>query len=251
MKIVIIGYGTVGAHLYDELQALKPFVYDKHKSTPRDATLAGRYDVAFICVPTEMCGDGSADTSIVERVIENLDADVIVIKSTVPPGTSGTLGEKYKKRIVFSPEYYGATQHSEDSPNFLILGGHRGDCAKIAQIYYKVKSGAFRIHFTDSKTAELAKYMENCFLALKVTFCAEFANIARNIGCSYEELRELFVLDSRMGDSHTFIYADEPYYDSHCLNKDIPALLSFARAPLMEAMHTANLTQKQNQLKKL
>jgi UDP-glucose 6-dehydrogenase len=89
--------------------------------------------------------------------------------------------------------------------------------------------------------------MENCFLALKVTFCNEFADIAQKYGISYPELREIFIADGRMGDSHTFVYPEAPYYNSHCLNKDIPALIAFAgreTAPLMSAVDEINKYKK-------
>jgi UDP-glucose 6-dehydrogenase len=143
---------------------------------------------------------------------------------------------------VFSPEYYGTTQHADASPNFLILGGEKKCCEKVAELYQRVKSGHFSITFTDATTAELAKYMENCFLGLKVTFCNEFANIAAGYGVSYPELREIFVKDTRMGSSHTYVYKDKPYYDSHCLNKDIAALTHIGgeHAPLMRFVESLN-----------
>jgi len=57
-----------------------------------------------------------------------IDADVIVIKSTVPVGTTEKLRNKYNKHLVFSPEYYGTTIHAPKSPNFLILAGNKDDC---------------------------------------------------------------------------------------------------------------------------
>lgn len=149
------------------------------------------------------------------------------------------------KNIVFSLEYYGTTQHTPQTPNFVVLAGQRFQCDIVAQYYYKVKTKEFRIHFTDYKTDELAKYMENCFLALKVTFCAEFATIAREMGISYPQLREIFVLDERMGDSHTFIDSKAPYYNSHCLNKDIPGLIKQTnKSHLRESMLNINKQKK-------
>lgn len=243
-KVLIVGYGNIGKHLYKELEKLKPFVYDKFMPE-YTAAINSRYDIAFVCVPTEMLPDGSADISVVEEAVSAVDADITVIKSAVPVGTTDYLAEKYGKNLVISPEYYGTTQHSSDSPDFLILGGDKKYSRKVAQLYYNIKSGSFRIKFTDIKTAELAKYMENCFLALKVTFCAEFKEIADSFGIVYEDLREVFVMDERMGESHTFVYEDKPYYDSHCLNKDIPALIKFAgNPPLMTKMDEINKERK-------
>jgi len=247
MNLLIVGYGNIGRHIYDELKLLSPKIYDpnfeEYNKIPND-----KFDVAFICVPTNSLNDGSCDISIVNESIKVIQADIIVIKSTVPVGTTDMLSDKYKKNVIFSPEYYGTTQHSSDSPDFLVLGGDTKHSATVAQIYYKVKSGSFRIMFTTAKAAELAKYMENCFLALKVTFCNEFATVALKNGISYEMLREIFIMDKRMGESHTFVLNDQPFYDSHCLNKDIPAYLHFAGedSPLIDAMHKINEARKKN-----
>ncbi|MCL2797023.1 MAG: hypothetical protein FWD58_03090 [Firmicutes bacterium] len=245
MDILIVGYGNIGKHIYDEFRVLEPDIYDPHipeYSVKKDK----RYDFAFICVPTDSLPDGACDTSVVRQAVFETDADIIIIKSTVPPGTTDGFIKISSKNIVFSPEHYGVTQHCKTDPGFVILGGNNDLCTEVAQLYYKVKNGYFKIYFTDTVTAELSKYMLNSFLALKVTFCNEFAMLAQKFGVNYPELRELFVVDERVGSSHTFCYPDKPYYDSHCFNKDVPALISFAdgAAPLIANMHEINVARK-------
>lgn len=239
MKILIVGFGVVGTHIYKEFEQLSPIIYDPYKGYNNYIDDA---DFAFICVPTDSNEDGSCNISIVESAVKRCCSKIIVIKSAIPVGTAETLEKRYNKRIVVSPEYYGATNHSLNDSNFVILGGNQEDTSKVAQLYYKVKKNDFRVVFTSHRAAELVKYMENCFLALKVTFCSEFAEIAKEYGIPYEQLRELFILDKRVGDSHTFVYNDKPYYDSHCLNKDIPALIqqSNGKAKLMKAVYDIN-----------
>jgi UDP-glucose 6-dehydrogenase len=134
-------------------------------------------------------------------------------------------------QVCFSPEYYGATQHANNVDyGFVTIGGPDEACEKIVQLYQYVRTGKTRFYVTDRKTAELAKYMENAFLATKVVFCNEFARIAEGYGISYAKLRELFIADPRVNPSHTFVYDECPYYDSHCLNKDIPAIVEAASA---------------------
>jgi len=243
--ILIVGYGNIGKHMYEELKgAGKISIQDIYKP---EYTLPDKktFSFAFICVPTDMGEDGSVNISEVEKAVINTEAKIIVIKSTVPIGTCELLIDKYGKEIVYSPEYYGTTIHAPKSPNFLILAGDKKNTRKVAELYQRVKNGSFRITFTDYKTAELAKYMENCFLALKVTFCSEFYDIAEEYGISYPELREIFVQDERMGDSHTYVNPEETYFNSHCLNKDIPGLISQTkRAPLMKAMYKINQDKK-------
>ena len=243
--ILIVGYGNIGKHMENELRnAGTIHIFDPIKGYELDNCL---YDIAFICVPTEMLSDGSCDTHIVDEVVDKVNATVIVIKSTIPVGHTDYLRGKTGKNIIHSPEYYGTTQHADPSPNFLVLGGDRDSCDKVAQLYYKIKNGSFRIYFTDSKTAELAKYMENCFLALKVTFCAEFATVAKEFGISYPQLREIFIADPRMGDSHTFIDPKQPFYSSHCLNKDIHGFIAQSdKAHLMRAVLDINEAKKRD-----
>lgn len=246
-SVLIVGYGNIGQHILKEFannRDIDLHIYDPWKEF---SFYEDNCDIAFICVPTDKTVSGQCDTSIVEEAVKRCTAKLIVIKSTIPVGTTERLVKKYKKRIVFSPEYYGTTMQAPKSPDFVILAGERKDCDEIAQLYYTVKKANFQVRYTDYRTAELAKYMENCFLAMKVTFCAEFATIAKEKDVSYPELRELFLLDERMGRSHTFVYEEAPYYDSHCLNKDIPALVAqTGKAHLMESVERINRIKKAN-----
>lgn len=228
MSIAILGYGNIGKYIADEIALLNPDIIDPlyPAMCPEKKDV---YDVAFVCVPTEMKPDGSCDTSIVEQSINQVQAQIYIIKSTVPPGTSSRLHSP-DKHIVFSPEFYGTTLHSKRTLNFAILGGDVKDCAKVAELYSCIKSASFRCVFTSREAAELTKYMLNCFLATKVTFCNEFAQLAKSLGIEYAEVRELFCLDERVGSSHTYAYPKQPYYNNHCFNKDIPAFIAFCKS---------------------
>jgi len=220
-SVLICGYGIVGKHLKETFEWAD--IYDKYK--PEFSKVTKEYDFCFISVPTPMKESGEADVSQVEDVIKTVKAKLYIIKSTVPPNTTKALSALHKKCIIFSPEYQGNTQHANISYNFVILGGDRAFTNKVAQLYQLVHTCDLRIYKTDSTTAELCKYMENSFLACKVTFCNEFYRIAKQLKVDYTELRELFVADSRIGRSHTFVYEDYPYYDSKCFNKDLPAIV--------------------------
>ena len=241
MDILIIGVGTVGGNLSRELGALKPQLYDKYKGI--DTRQGGaHYDAAFVCVDTP---GADCDISEVRAAIMEHDADVFVIKSTVLPGTTEALAAESGRAVIFSPEYYGGTQHCNNfSFPFTILGGEKEACVKVAQILQHVYDGTHQFCFTDARTAELVKYMENSWLAMKVSFCQQFFDIAGKAGVCYEELRELFVLDPRVEPSHTFVYRDRPYWDSHCLNKDVPAIAGAYDAPLLKGMIAFNEARK-------
>lgn len=223
-NVLIIGCGVVGTNLSKEISVLNPDIVDKYKPELTTKEADKHYDVAFICVDTPYVRKGrSCDTTEVMNCIKENPADIYVIKSTCPVGTVDNLTSQGVK-VVFSPEYYGGTQHCNNYDyNFTILGGEKSICCEVVQLLQNVYDASHKFYITEAKTAELCKYMENCFLATKVSFCTEFYAAARECGVNYEELRELFVLDPRIHPSHTFVYRDHPYWESHCLDKDTRA----------------------------
>ena len=258
-KCLIIGCGTVGTNLCTEISALNPDTYDKYKKidsrpyklSPVEDTMYAtktfsRYDVAFICVDTPLVDDNMLDTTEVINALQENDAEIYVIKSTCPVGTTTSLSKKLHKRIVYSPEYYGGTQHCNKFEfNFTILGGETSDCIEVQQLLQECYDARHTFHIVDSDTAELVKLMENSWIATKVSFCTQFYNIAQDYNIKYEQLRELFILDPRVNPSHTFVYRDHPYWDSHCLNKDMPYTSSLAGAELLKSICKFNETQKE------
>lgn len=173
--MLIIGFGTVGKNLYRELQGLDPDICDKYKCIRKTRD---EHDVAFVCVDTPRT-DVPCDITEVRNAIAENDADVYVIKSTVYPGTTERLRHETGKRIVFSPEYYGGTQHANNYDfDFTILGGEREDCVAVIQVLQDVYDGRHQFRITDSTTAELTKYMENAAIATKVSFCSQFYDLA-------------------------------------------------------------------------
>lgn len=233
-NILIVGCGAIGTKIYEEYSKLKPDRFDPYKNLLEKQDI--QYDAAFICVDTPMKETGECDLSQVECAINETNASIIVLRSTVPPTTTDNLIEKTHKHIVFSPEFYGTTQHCDHNTfnfNFTILGGNKDDCNKVVQILQDVYDARHRFIITDTKTAELAKYMENTFLAARVSLCIQFWEIAQQFGIDYPEMREIFLNDERFNRAHTFVYEDHPWWESHCFDKDLKALTAFSDAPLI------------------
>lgn len=250
-SVLIVGHGVVGHNLEQEIIKLKPDIYDIKYLEPNVFGIKGvdtrkpHYDFAFICIDTKKMDTLEAPIDDLVDAINDNNADIFVVKSTMLPGSCEKLKELTGKHIVFSPEYYGGTQHCNNFDfDFTILGGDKEDCLKVQQLLQEVYDGRHTFRIVDSKTAELAKYMENSWLATKVSFCQQFFDIAEGIGVSYEELRELFVLDPRVNPSHTFVYKDHPYWSSHCLDKDVPTIAHWAGAKLLKAVIEFNEGQK-------
>lgn len=243
-NVLIVGYGIVGHNLEKELEKLNPDIYDKYKkefNTRKNI----KYDICFICVDTPLMQDYSLDITEVKNAINENDSEIYVLKSTCPMGTVDLLKKETKKHILFSPEYYGGTQHCNNFDfNFTILGGEKKDCLKVVQILQYCYDGRHTFKIVDSKTAELVKFMENSFLATKVSFCQSFFNVCKKNNIDYEELRELFILDTRVGASHTFVYEEQPFWDSHCLNKDVPYIAYNQDMHLLKEVIIFNNKQK-------
>ena len=231
MKVAIIGAGAVGRGMAQLFPDAVLFDEPKGIGTREQVNAC---DAAFVCVPTPRAEDGSCDTSIVEDVVAWVEAPLIVIRSTVSVGTTARLAAKHpKKSIVFQPEYGPA--ETPDHPfndlrkvRWIILGGDRVATSRAVRLWQDVYNADVVIQQTTAETAELCKYMENAFLATKVTFCNEFFDIAQRLGIDYNELRELWLLDPRIGKSHTFVFPDKRGYAGKCLPKDMDAVIAAA-----------------------
>lgn len=245
-KVGIVGLGHVGGIM----QQLFPdaVVFDELKEIGSREEI-NQCEIAFICVPTPMAVDGSCDTSVVEYVLKWVDSNIIVLRSTVPVGFTDIWVEKTGKSIVFQPEYYGETNaHPFADPhnrNWITLGGTIDATEKVAELYQTVFTSELIVNQVDSQTAELAKYMENAFLAAKVTFCNQFYDIAQAMGVNYSQVRETWLLDPRIGRSHTFVYPENRGYGGSCLPKDTAAILFQAKelgikTPFLQAIIDTN-----------
>lgn len=225
MKIGIVGYGHVGGAMKELFKDAS--VYDPFKKLGSQAEING-CDAAFICVPTPMGKDGVCDTTAVEEVIAWCQAKVLILRSTVTVGFTQAMSEKYHKAIVFQPEYYGETVahpfRDLSDRSWLSFGGDPKAVALAVNAYKTVMTSNVRILQAPSGEVEMAKYMENAFLATKVTFVNEMYDLCEKLGLDYNQVREIWTADPRIGTSHTFIYEDNRGYGGSCLPKDIAEL---------------------------
>lgn len=249
MKIGIVGYGVVGSalgRLFGEQKQHAVFLYDKFQAGLSDRShraAINACDLAFVAVPTPIGADGiSCDVSAVEECVQWIEAPICV-KSTILPGTCERLSSQYGRDVAFSPEYVGESHWHPwkqiDSHGFVIVGGPAPVRRLVLAAYQSCLGPEVQYLQTDSRTAELCKYMENCFLATKVAFVNQFFDVAGALGVDYQELRELWLTDARIGRSHTMV-TEERGFRGKCLPKDLRAMVSLMRqhggAPLLEAV---------------
>ena len=230
-EAAIVGYGTVGRHVEQLLTAgrKRHVVYDKHLGIGSRAEVNSSA-VAFVCVPTDARPDGSCDLSEIEDVFSWIDCPLTVIRSTVPVGTTRELRSRMGKAVVFNPEYVGETPWAPEHPErgFVLIGGEPSDRAGLLHFYESILGSVPKYGLADADAVELAKYMENAFLATKVVFCNEFASIASAMGVEYEVARELWLMDERIGRHHTAVTA-EGGYGGRCLPKDVSSIVLQSR----------------------
>lgn len=233
-KIAITGYGVVGKAMHALFPDALIYNGEKHPVGNLTCTDINKADVAFVCVPTPSKRDGNCDVSIVEEVVSKLKVPLIIIRSTVEPGTTDRLRKKYRKRIVFCPEYVGETNNhpmkNELSRTFLILGGERRDTNAAIEIFQKVYNASIKIRQMSAIEAEVVKYLENRHIAFTVAECNEAYDLCQKLGVDYNNVREaVFQDDPRMNPYWTFVYPKNRGFDTKCLPKDIYAIVSFAK----------------------
>lgn len=252
--VAIVGFGHVGRgmrQLFPDARVIDP---DKGFGCMGDA--AG-CDLVIVCVPTPKLASGACDVSIVEQVVGELSQydSLILVKSTVTPGTCARLSDDHGARVVFSPEYMGESRYwtppqfpqprDPMSHGFVILGGARFDCSRVADLLLPVLGPATRFRFMTSTEAELVKYFENAYFALKVTFANEMRRICDASLANYHMVREGWLDDPRVGPMHTAAFKDAPGFDGKCLPKDLAALAHYCRtvgvgSTLLEAVSFTN-----------
>ena len=191
--------------------------------------------VIFLALPTPPGADGSADLKYILQVADDLgpiltDYTVIIDKSTVPVGTSDKVRAAIAKKataefdVVSNPEFLREGVAVEDfmKPDRVVIGT-QSDRAKdlMSRLYAPLVRQGNPIIFMDERSAELTKYAANAFLATKITFMNEIANLCELVGANVDEVRKGIGTDSRIG--KRFLFAGIGYGGS-CFPKDVQAL---------------------------
>jgi len=240
-KIGLVGAGIVGNAFYEGMRhAFDVVRYDARPEFSDVGSLVELLQVVdgpiFICVPTPMNPDGSASMAIVEDVVRNIygwGERIVVIKSTVPPGTTDRLNKMFGPTlsVVFNPEFLTEAKPVEDFKNQdrIIVGGDSEATQTVADIYSVAYPGVMQVQ-CEATTAEMVKYVGNCFLATKISFANEISQICEKLGVEYDGVIKLAMLDKRLGQSHWKVPGPDGHYGFGltCFPKDINALIAVA-----------------------
>jgi UDPglucose 6-dehydrogenase len=241
MNIGIIGQGFVGSAIYNGLKNyydVRTYDINNTRCNSTHSMVCKNSDIIFVCIPTPMRKSGECDTRLLESVINKLQKEcekhpqnspVVVIKSTVPPGTTTRLATSSNLDICFSPEFLTEANSFEDFKNQsrIIIGG---DGAKKVKAMFRKPFPRIPIVITKAETAEMVKYFTNCFLATKVTFANEIYQICQKADIDYDKVCEYALYDTRIGKSHLAVPGPDGDvgFGGHCFPKDLGALIYFA-----------------------
>lgn len=224
-------------------------------------------EIIFLALPTPPGGDGSADLSYVLGVAEDLgklmtDYKVIVDKSTVPVGTAEKVEAKVRLNysgdfdVVSNPEFLREGLAVDDflKPERVVVGCSSDRAKQVMEGLYApfVRSGN-PVIFMDEKSAELTKYAANSFLATKISFMNEIANICEKLGANVDDVRRGIGTDSRIG--QRFLFPGIGYGGS-CFPKDVQALQRSSKEAdydfkILNAVMDVNALQKKKLVSKM
>ena len=244
-NIGIIGKGFVGnavAHGFSSGTGYEAniFIHDKNPDLSQHSLeeVVDNSEFIFISVPTPSNKDGSINLDIVDNVlnaINKCDSEnnpIILLRSTIVPGTSRKIQEKYKNlKLVFNPEFLTERSAIFDflSQTRYVLGGRIEDTNKVADLYRNRFGRSITIIETNFESAELIKYVSNCFFATKVAFMNEMKLISDKVDADWETVVEGFVRDGRVGHSHINVPGPDGKFGfgGSCFPKDIQAMIKF------------------------
>jgi UDPglucose 6-dehydrogenase len=237
-RIGIIGYGFVGQAVAYGFSTADLSIYDKYKEGFQTLDeVIDNSEFIFICLPTPIKSDESGiDLSIIDETIKTITSKtnnsnkIIVIKSTVVPGTTQRYSQEYPQSLfAFNPEFLTEKNYLQDfvEADRTIVGATNNEVSRRVVALYKQQFPNTSIFQTDPTSAEMVKYMCNCYLATKVLFANEMHEISERVGVKYEEVKKMVVADHRIYDSHLDI-TTERGFGGKCFPTDLLALKALA-----------------------
>ena len=249
-RIGVVGRGFVGSAVQFGFSPqvgcdaeVRVYDIDPSKSTHTLEETVNESDFVFLSVPTPSNGDGSINIDILDNALNNINEvserqNAILVRSTVIPGTTQKFQMKYTDlNLLFNPEYLTERSAKFDFINqsrFIIGSGE----ATISKMYSENLADLFRDRFGEStsiletnyETAEMIKYMNNCFFVTKVSFMNEMYKVAEKSNVDWKQAVSGFVTDSRIGHTHLDVPGPDGKFGfgGSCFPKDIRAMIKHA-----------------------
>lgn len=250
LKIGVIGVGMVGGPLvryFTEIKKFKRgrdiFLFDKDPKKKFNDDI-NKADIIFVAVPTPPKDDRSCDVSIVEAAVSIIaPGKAVVIKSTVPPGTTEMLQKKYPAlKMLFNPEFLTEARAWEDMlrPDRQIVGFTEQSMDVAHHVLALLPKapfmspwgiGTYRQVRLTATEAEFVKYAANVYFAMKVNWANALYDAAQKLNSNYDNVRLGMAADHRIGDSHLdAAHGGYRGFGGYCLPKDLDGFLGFAKS---------------------
>ena len=247
MKIGVVGKGVVGSAVQFGFSPntgcnAEVRVYDKdpNKSSHTLDEVVNNSNFIFLSVPTPSNKDGSVNLDIVREALSDINKviknnSIILLRSTMIPGSTQEFQDSFPElKLVFNPEFL-----TERSANFdfinqsrFIVGGQPENTKKVSEMYKWRFGQSVPVIETNFETAELIKYMNNCFFATKVSFMNEMKLVSDQCGADWDKAVEGFIRDGRIGHSHLNVPGHDGRFGfgGSCFPKDIQAMINFGQS---------------------
>lgn len=263
--IGIVGWGVVGQSVgkgFEKKKENKVYWYDKNKKGPHSFDdVVKKSEFIFLCLPTPMFSDESGiDLSIMDGVVDEIAPKIkgkdkiLVIKSTVVPGTTAGYKKKYPEtNFAMNPEFLTEVNAMNDflNPDRTVIGALSQPVSeKMTQLYQDFYGPDANIYATDTTTAEMVKYMSNALLATKVIFANEMYDLCESLGIKYEEVKKMVAADTRIGDTHLDVTTVRGF-GGKCFPKDIVALIGFTKDKKVDASLLKTVWEKNKKIRKV
>ncbi len=223
---------------FEKKEGIEVFLYDNGKNlgSPQEINQA---EIVFICVPTPYLKDGKGfDLSYVEDALNMLESEkVVVIKSTVLPGTTEMLQQKYPQhKVLMNPEFLTEETADQDMayPDRQIVGYTAQSQTVAGDIIQLLPLAPFE-RILPATEAELVKYFGNTWFSVKVSFANQMYDLCQALGVDYDRMVEAAAADKRIGRTHLNVF-HKGYrgYGGKCLVKDIRALIQLANSKAID-----------------
>lgn len=255
MKIGIVGLGIVGSAIKYGFEKLGHNV--KVHDIKLETSLQDLIDtkVIFVCVPTPALDNNFCDTSVVESVIDNLNnyqyQGIVAIKSTVQPGTTEKLIQKYTRfKIAFVPEFLRercAIADFTENHDICIIGTtdlHVFECIK--EIHGKYPKQFSMLSPTE---AELSKYFNNIYNATLITFANSFYEVCKNLDADYTKIKNTITQRDHIEDIYLDCNDNIRGFGGVCLPKDLKAIAAICKNKNLNVEFFQNLLKENSKYK--
>lgn len=235
-NVCVCGLGVVGTAVFNCFleRKLNPIPYDKYKDggigVPEDMLMA---NLVFLCLPTPFSGelqeyDKSAIHDVCSFLSKNRYEGLVVLKSTVEPGVSISLADKYKLRVTHNPEFLTAQTAQEDFENqsHIVIGTKSNQDREQLSTFYKKHWPKAIISYCTPSESEMMKLGVNCFYATKIQFLNELFLFSQQKEINYNTVLQMMLKNGWISEHHTKVPGTDGKlsYGGLCFPKDTNAL---------------------------